>query len=262
MSPSTISWIGTVQNFLTFVIGAFSGRLLDAGYFIPTLIVGSFLQLLGIFMMSLSTTYWQLMLTQGVLTGLGGGIFFPPSMGLIATYFSSKRSFAIGIGTTGNAAGGALYPVIVSQLLPRIGFAWTTRTLGFLNMALLAVVFAFMRPRLPPRTSGPIVEWKAFKSPAYVSFLCAMFFVVWSIYFVFYYIASFGVQTLGMDYSASTNLVILLNAVGIPARVIPPFFADKLGQLNLVVPTLLALGVITYCWLAVTSVGGLYAYTV
>jgi uncharacterized membrane protein YoaK (UPF0700 family) len=60
-SPSTISWIGTVQNFLTFVIGAFSGRLLDAGLFVPTLIVGSVLQLLGIFLMSVSRTYWQLM---------------------------------------------------------------------------------------------------------------------------------------------------------------------------------------------------------
>lgn len=65
---------GSVQNWFTFFIGAFSGRLLDAGLFLPTLIVGSVIQILGIFFMSLSTTYWQLMLTQGIMTGLGGGI--------------------------------------------------------------------------------------------------------------------------------------------------------------------------------------------
>lgn len=67
VSASTISWIGSVQNFLTFVIGIFSGRLLDAGYFVPTFAVGSTIQILGIFFMSLSTKYWQLMLTQGMM---------------------------------------------------------------------------------------------------------------------------------------------------------------------------------------------------
>jgi len=103
--PSTISWIGSIQVFLTFFIGAFSGRLLDAGLFVPTLFVGGVLQLLGIFMMSLSTKWYQLLLSQGVLTGIGGGIFFCPSMGLIATYFSDHRALAVGIVTTGNSVG-------------------------------------------------------------------------------------------------------------------------------------------------------------
>jgi hypothetical protein len=107
--PSTISWIGSIQVFLTFFIGAFSGRLLDAGLFVPTLFVGGVLQLLGIFMMSLSTKWYQLLLSQGVLTGIGGGIFFCPSMGLIATYFSDHRALAVGIVTTGNSVGMCLY---------------------------------------------------------------------------------------------------------------------------------------------------------
>lgn len=67
LPASTISWIGSVQNFLTFFIGAFSGRLLDAGLFVPTLMVGAVIQILGIFFMSLSTKYWQLMITQGIM---------------------------------------------------------------------------------------------------------------------------------------------------------------------------------------------------
>ncbi|TKA34242.1 hypothetical protein B0A50_00222 [Salinomyces thailandicus] len=260
-SASTISWIGTVQNWFTFFVGAFSGRLLDAGLFVPTLIVGSVLQLLGIFLMSVSTKFWHLMLTQGVLTGLGGGIFFTPSMGLIATYFSKKRAFAIGIATTGNSAGGMIYPVLVRQLLPKIGFAWTTRVLGFLNLALLAVVIAFMRPRLPPRKSGPLVDWSAFREKTYAFFVAGLFFVIWGIYYTFYYIASFGVDQVGMDYTASTLLVIIINGAGFPARVIPPYFADKVGQLNMLVPTLFCLTIVAYSWLAVDNVAGLYVFT-
>lgn len=196
-SASTISWIGAIQNWLTFFIGAFSGRLLDAGWYVPTLIVGSVIQLVGIFLMSVSTKYWHLMLTQGILTGLGGGIFFTPSLGLVATYFSSKRAFALGIATTGNAVGGMVYPVLVKELLPKIGFAWTTRVIGFLNLALLAVVIAFMRPRLPPRKSGPVVDWGAFKEPPYALFVAGLFFVIWAVYYTFYYVSSILLQPPG-----------------------------------------------------------------
>lgn len=188
-SPSTISWIGSIQVWLTFFISACSGRLLDAGLFLPTLFVGSVLQLVGIFLMSLSTQYWHLMLTQGVLTGLGGGIIFCPSIGLIATYFQDNRALAIGLTTLGNSVGGMIYPLIVRELLPEIGFPWTARVLGFVNLACLCLAMCFMRPRLPPRKSGPIVDWKAFKEPVFVLYASGLFFAMSSLYFTLYYVS-------------------------------------------------------------------------
>ncbi|KAF2169192.1 hypothetical protein M409DRAFT_64940 [Zasmidium cellare ATCC 36951] len=261
-SASTISWIGSVQNFLTFFCGAFSGRLLDAGLFVPALLVGAFLQVLGIFMMSLSTKYWQLMITQGIMTGIGGGLFFTPAMGLMGTYFSSKRALAIGIATSGNSAGGMIYPVIVQQLLPKIGFAWTARVLGFFNLACLCLVFAFMRPRLPPRKSGPLVDFSAFKEPVYSLYVAGLFFGIWPIYYTFYYLSSYGSSTLSLPFSTSLTLTIIINGVGAPARIIPPFFADRHGQLNTLVPILASLTLISFTWLAVHTTPGLYTFTV
>lgn len=85
-----------------------------------------------------------------------------------------------------------MYPVLVRELLPKIGFAWTTRVLGFLNMGLLAIAFAFMRPRLPPRSTGPVVDWKAFTEPVFVLFVAGIFFVLWNVYFTFYYVSFAG----------------------------------------------------------------------
>ncbi|KAK7755448.1 hypothetical protein SLS62_002676 [Diatrype stigma] len=185
--PSTISWIGSVQTCLTLVIGAFSGRLLDAGLFLPTFLVGSVIQVLGMFLMSISTQYWQLMLTQGVLTGIGGGIFFTPSLALISTYFQKRRGMAVGLATTGNSAGGMIYPLVVRQLLPTIGFPWTARVLAFINLTLLSIVLAFMRPRLPPRKSGPIIDWSALKEPVFLTFVVGLFFSNLANYYTFYY---------------------------------------------------------------------------
>lgn len=138
--------------------------------------------------MSLSTTYWQLMLTQGIMTGIGGGIFFTPSMGLIGTYFDKKRAIAVGIATTGNSAGGMIYPVFVQQLLPKLGFAWAVRVLGFFNLGLLCIIGAFMRPMLPPRKTGSMIDFSGYKEPPYALFVTAVFFVMWPIYYTFYYV--------------------------------------------------------------------------
>ncbi|KAF2419015.1 MFS general substrate transporter [Tothia fuscella] len=263
ITPSTISWIGSAQAFLMFFLGAFSGRALDAGYFLPTVIVGIVFQLVGIFTMSLATKYWHLFLTQGVLTGIGGGIFFCPVMGLLSTYFLKKRGLALGMATTGNSIGGIIYPVIVRQLLPKIGFPWTVRVLGFFNMAALVLVVVLMKPRLPPRKIGPIIEWSAIRDIPYVLFVLGTCSLMSAVYFAFYYIASYARDTLGLSYSSSVNLVIVLNGVGLPARVLPGYIADThTGAFNLLVPILCFNVLLLFLWLSVFSIGSFYAWTV
>ncbi|KAK6433534.1 hypothetical protein LTR95_010287 [Oleoguttula sp. CCFEE 5521] len=260
-TASTISWIGSVQVWLTFFVGAFSGRLLDAGLFLPTFMVGMAMQLAGIFGMSWCTQYWQLMLTQGILTGIGGGIFFCPSMGLLATYFSSKRGLAIGVATTGNSVGGMIYPVVVRELLPKLGFAWTVRVIGFVNLGCLVLALCFMRPRLPPRKSGPIMDPAAFHEPVYMLFVAGLCFMIGSVYWTFYYIASFAVQAIGLSYTKSTLLIILLNGVGIPFRVLPPLLSDRYGPLNIMLPALCATTLVAFVFVAVHDIAGLYVFT-
>ncbi len=151
--------------------------------------VGAFFQLLGIFMNSLCKTFWQILLTQGFCTGIGSGIIFCPTLGLVTTYFSKRRGIAVAIVTTGNSLGGAIYPIMVRQLLPSIGFAWTVRVIGFMNLACLGVALAFLRPRLPPRKAGPIVEWRAFKEIPYLSTVAGLTFVFGALFFSYYYVS-------------------------------------------------------------------------
>lgn len=188
-SASTISWIGSVQAALLFALGMFSGRALDRGWFRPTVLLGIVFQIIGIFTMSAATTFWQLLLTQGLCIGIGGGILFVPIMGLCSTYFSNHRGMALGIVTTGNSVGGAIYPIVVRQLLPKLGFGWAVRVLGFINVVSMAVVIAFMKPRLPPRKSGPLIDWESVKDTPYVLHVLGMCFFVPPVYCVFYYVS-------------------------------------------------------------------------
>ena len=261
--PSDISWVGSVQIFLLFFVGTFSGRATDYGLFRLTFFVGSLLQLIGVFMTSLSSKYWQLFLAQGICTGLGNGLVFCPALSLLSTYFSKKRSLAIGIGASGSATGGIVFPVIVQQLLPKIGFPWTVRVIGFVMLAIQVVTFAFTKPRLPPRKTGALVEWSAFRELPYTLFAIGMFLNFWGLYFAFYYIGGFGRNVLGVSQSTSINDLLILNGVGLFGRLIPAHLADRyFGPLNTLVPFAFVSGLLIYCWAAVHSTGGLVGFAV
>ncbi|KAI4134078.1 MAG: hypothetical protein LQ341_006085 [Variospora aurantia] len=235
--PSDISWIGSIQIFLLFFVGTFSGRATDYGLFRTTFILGSILQLVGVFMTSLSTRYWQLILSQGIATGLGNGLLFCPALAVLSTYFSSKRAVAIAIAASGSATGGLVFPAIVQQLLPMIGFGWTVRVLGFVILGLQIIAFALAKPRLPPRKSGPIVEWSAFRELPYTLFSIGMFLTFWGLYFAFYYVGSFGRDILGISQEESINNLLIMNGVGLVGRMVPAFFADRyFGPLNSLIP--------------------------
>lgn len=103
LPPSTISWIGSVQLFFVYLVAAISGRLFDAGYLKPMMLVGCLLQVVGIFMTSICDQYWQFFLAQGVCMGLGFGLTFPPVISNVATYFSTRKTMAMAISATGGA---------------------------------------------------------------------------------------------------------------------------------------------------------------
>lgn len=175
--PSDIAWIGSFQIFLLFFVGTLTGRLTDAGYFKHLLVLGSILQLVGIFTTAQATQYWQIFLSQGVCMGLGNGCIFCPCLATLSTYFSKKRSLAIGIAAMGSATGGLIFPSIVRQLLPRVGFAWTMRVIGLVQLVTLVVAMIGLRTRLPPRRAGQLVEWSAFCEPEYAFYAAGSFFV-------------------------------------------------------------------------------------
>ena len=89
------------------LIGSLAGPLFDAGHMRLLLVVGTICSVLGMFMTSLCTTgeYWQVILAQGLTTGIGFGCLFIPSVAVLPTYFTKKKALALGIGASGSSLG-------------------------------------------------------------------------------------------------------------------------------------------------------------
>ncbi|KAK3209585.1 hypothetical protein GRF29_44g38403 [Pseudopithomyces chartarum] len=129
---SDIAWVGSIAVFLLFFMGIISGRLTDAGYLRITTISGAVLVTLGTFMTSLTDEYWQVVLSQGLCTGLGNGLLLTPMMTLITMYFRRRLPIVMGIVSCGSVTGG-----FVARLLPCV---FASLSVGGVQALFIAVV--------------------------------------------------------------------------------------------------------------------------
>lgn len=137
------------------------------GYFRALVIVGSFLMVFGMMMLSLCTEYYQIMLTQGILVGAGSGLLFLPSVAIIPQYFAKHKALATGIAMSGSGLGGIIYPIIFRQLQPSIGFGWAVRVIAFIMLATLAVPIVGMTQRAGSPGVRKMFEAAAWKDIPY-----------------------------------------------------------------------------------------------
>ncbi|KAJ5712427.1 hypothetical protein N7493_008895 [Penicillium malachiteum] len=105
-SASSISWIGTIQGFLLFLVGVIVGPVFDKGYLKSLVATGSFL---------------VVFLAHGVAVGIGCAFLFLPSIAIVATYFTSRRAIATGITASGGSIGAVIYPIMFHKLI-NVGF--------------------------------------------------------------------------------------------------------------------------------------------
>jgi hypothetical protein len=144
--------------------------------------------IVGLFMTSLITQYYQILLAQGVCTGFGIDIFSMPGLSVPASYFKANKSLAVSIIASGAGTGGLVYSTMAQQLVPRVGFSWTIRSMAFVTIFMSILVNLLVRVCIPARRSGPLFDFHALKEPAYAFFCIGSFFVYWAVYCALYYV--------------------------------------------------------------------------
>lgn len=116
-TESQIAWVGSVSLFLLFMLGTLSGSLMDKGHFRSLIFIGCSFQILGAFTTSAISQYWQLILAQGVVQGIGNGLLFTPCVTLVSVYFSKRRAFALSVAACGAPIGGIIFPLVCVSLV-------------------------------------------------------------------------------------------------------------------------------------------------
>ena len=248
---------------MLFFVGAFSGRAVDAGYYRYTLVLGQICQLVGVFTTSACSKYYQILLAQGILQGLGNGLLFTPSLTLVTSYFPpNRRALPLSLLACGGATGGMVFPAMAQNLLPKLGFAWTVRCMGFVMLAVHAIALPFLKPRpVRERRDLPWLDPAAARDAPYLLFCVGVFLALWGLVFPYFYARSYAREQLGISDEASFNLILIINSVGIPGRVVPNYLADRyFGALNVHIPFVLITGALILSWIGVRSPTGYYVW--
>jgi len=149
-SSSNIAWIGSIQCLCLVSFGLVAGPLYDRGYLLALMTVGSCLVVFSFMMLSISATPWEVLLAQGFCYGIGAGLMFAPMLAVIPGYFSTKLGLAVGVAASGSPIGGVIYPIVFYNLIDKIGFGWTVRTIGFMALGIQLLPVFFLRMRIKP----------------------------------------------------------------------------------------------------------------
>ncbi|KFY89649.1 hypothetical protein V500_05568 [Pseudogymnoascus sp. VKM F-4518 (FW-2643)] len=248
-SASSLAWITTLQVFLMFFLGPPVGLVIDAVGPRPVLIPSSILCVVAIFMLSLCTEYWQVMLAQGVAFGIGTAGVSLPALVLVSQWFSIRRGLATGIVSAGSSCGGIVYPIMVSRLIERNGFASAVRWTGLLVGVCLVVGNICISAPFKPKgfETRQAKNFAAFKSLPCAFFVLGSFFGVLVLFAPLNYLPEMAAQ--------------IGSAFG---RIIPGAISDKFGVFNTLTIVLLLSGVFTLAiWLPLEihpSTAGIFVF--
>ncbi|CCA66982.1 related to monocarboxylate transporter [Serendipita indica DSM 11827] len=263
-SPSTIAWVGSIQYSLIFVPGLVVGRLFDRGYFRLPFMSANFVFLLATFMVAECRTFPQVLVCQGILTGIACGTMFSPLLAVLSHWFKRRRQLAFGLIAVGSSIGGTVIPLVVKALLPSVGFKWTMRILGFILLGTTSIANLLLRPRLPPRkhVRGRLIDVSQFKNLAFSVYSVASLIAFLGLYTMLTYVASYATERQIIKQSSAYNLVAIANASSLIGRLLTGVLADKNGPLNVMTPLTIAAGVLTYAWPQTRTLSSLIPITV
>lgn len=262
VNPSTLAWVGSVQYSLVFMPGLFAGRLFDIGFFHPMIMSASCLLVIATFLVAECHKFWQFMLAQGIATGVACGFIFGGALPVASHWFKKKRSTAFGVIATGSSYGGTVFPIITRNLIPRVGFPWTMRILGFIILGHLILANLLVRRRLPPvKVAGGLLNLAAFKSAPYSLYVVNATIAFLGMYACLTFIDVSAVNA-GISPDFSFYLVSLGNAGSGCGRLLSGFLSDKAGALNVLIPFSVLAAAFTMIWPWCTTKGSLIAIAI
>ncbi|KAF9691866.1 hypothetical protein EKO04_009849 [Ascochyta lentis] len=238
-SESTISWIFSMYIFLSFFCGLQIGPIFDAHG--PKLLVlaGSILLCLSNFLLGICTQYWHFFLVFGVLGGLGTSLIFTPAFAAASHFFLVKRGNATGIAAAGGSLGGVIFPLALQQLLPKVGFAWATRIIAFIDVFCCIIACVFIKSRLPPKPGQSVLpDFRIFRDKSYALLTLAIFLMEWALFVPITYLTTFASSSGAMSPAFSYQLIAIFNAGSCLGRWVPGLLADKLGRFNCMIAAL------------------------
>ena len=267
---SRIEYIATIPRSRRGSLSWWQRRILSRMSPRTVTISGVVLMSFGFTLASFSTQIWHLLLTQGLLYGVGSSLLYFPLLSPAPEYFTLHRATAMGVILAGGGIGGVAFSTAFRVLLSSVGGAWTLRIWALIVLLVgVPVAWAVPRSRYPamPPSSADIEESELgpnagrrlthlprslLKEPTLLLSAGAAFLQAAGAVLPISFIPSYSVA-LGLDASKGALLLSVSNGINAASRVASGYAGDRLGRQNALVMTAV-LTMVSVCSLWLSSI--------
>ncbi|KAJ1951930.1 hypothetical protein EC988_003830 [Linderina pennispora] len=215
---TTIAWIGTLMFFGIAFFGLFAGLVcekFDPRYacMCGVLVVGG-----SMVAASFCKTPLALLLTQGILFGVGAGFIDVISIIVPTQWFPKHRALAVGIVLAGSGVGGIWISAASKAWFASVGRPWAMRITGFIMLGLGLPCSWLLKPRTKIVREGKFLDFSLLFDVRYALLFVGSLLSMASFFSPFYYMPSYSVVVLGMNENFSTKLQMVLNLTSLVSR--------------------------------------------
>ena len=242
LSRSALSLAATCFMIVSAVSMPFVGRLVDSFSVRTVVSIAVVIASVGIGLMGLAQTQWQVILLYGIIFAIGnGGSSVGPIGVMISRWFERGRGTATSAAMSGNALGQLIIITALASALVHIGWRNAYITLGVVNLLIVVpLVIAFVRSDPDPAQPADPESPRTAESTAlpvktiFASHQLWLLLVVYSIcgfqdFFIATHIVAFA-QDKGLSAAFSGSLYALMGLVGLFGVMSAGLLADRFGS--------------------------------
>jgi len=217
------------------------GRLIDRHGIAVALVAAAVAVGIGHAGVALASNLWVIAALQFVI-GVGTAASFGPLIADVSQWFLRRRGIAVAIAASGNYVSGAVWPLILSGLIPDIGWRMAYAGMGALTVLAMVPLALALRARVPAEAQERSTAAAALRaratglSPNLLVWLLALAGVACCVAMSMpqVHIVAYCID-LGYGPAVGAEMLSLMLIGGIVSRLVSGWLADRIGGL----PTLI-----------------------
>ena len=199
---------------------------------------------LGMFLSGFANSVGMLIVTYGLLGGLGLGMAYGCTISTAVKYFPDKRGLTGGLTTAAYGLSSVIIPPIVTVIVGKLSVTAAFKIIGiaFLVIILLCTLFMEQCPQgyvpegyVPPKqqSGGREMDWKQMLgTPVFYIMIVLLTSGAFSGMMVISQASGMAKDMIGMDVTAASLVVSVLALFNAFGRLSAGFISDRIGRIN------------------------------
>ncbi|KAJ9062170.1 hypothetical protein DSO57_1013451 [Entomophthora muscae] len=249
-SLAMLTMVGTVANSLFSLLGMWSGVVVDRYGHGTTIMYATVLFSGGLFLASYATRDWHLLLSLGIVSGIGDSLVTIAVISAPAQYFNRRLGLVTGLVMAGYGVGALVFSPTIELLLSEYSVKRTLQGLAagsFVCLTSLSLVYTNKST-----TTIRSVNWAMFRNLQFQMLFLATTF--WAMgYLIPFIILPTYTASLGFPSQDNGLLLGILNGATALGRIVLGPVADRVGRIEIMAMTSVTASLSCLIWIYATT---------